>query len=78
MDNISFPSPTIEAEGEKELVRELVNGVVDTESVEDTSKPVRVRKKRDNGDDSDDESFEDRFKLRNGKEVKILDLSVEF
>ncbi|XVE56100.1 hypothetical protein DITRI_Ditri03aG0210200 [Diplodiscus trichospermus] len=69
VDNISLASPIIEAEEVKEGSPELVNGVVGTESVEDTAKPVRVRKKRDDGDDSDDESFEDRFKLRNGKEV---------
>ncbi|XWS24415.1 hypothetical protein CRYUN_Cryun28dG0099800 [Craigia yunnanensis] len=69
VDNISLRSPTIEADEEKEVVGEVVNGVAATESVEDTPKPVRIRKKRDDGDDSDDESFEDRFKLRNGKEV---------
>ncbi|MBA0745757.1 hypothetical protein Gogos_008320 [Gossypium gossypioides] len=70
VDNISLQSPTIEAEEENEVVDELVNGSVVAEPVEeDTPRPVRVRKKRDDGDDSDDESFEDRFKLRNGREV---------
>ncbi|KAG8494254.1 hypothetical protein CXB51_011647 [Gossypium anomalum] len=70
VDNISLQSPTIEAEEENEVVDELVNGSVVAEPVEeDTPKPVRVRKKRDDGDGSDDESFEDRFKLRNGREV---------
>ncbi|MBA0836900.1 hypothetical protein Goarm_009090, partial [Gossypium armourianum] len=68
--NISLQSPTIEAEGENEVVDELVNGSVVAEPVEeDTPRSVRVRKKRDDGDGSDDESFEDRFKLRNGREV---------
>ncbi|MBA0691569.1 hypothetical protein Goari_009191 [Gossypium aridum] len=66
----SLQSPTIEAEEENEVVDELVNGSVVAEPVEeDTPRPVRVRKKRDDGDGSDDESFEDRFKLRNGREV---------
>ncbi|PPR96681.1 hypothetical protein GOBAR_AA23982 [Gossypium barbadense] len=70
VDNISLQSPTIEAEEENEVVDELVNGSVIAEPVEeDTPRPVRVRKKRDDGDGSDDESFEDRFKLRNGREV---------
>ncbi|XVE94646.1 hypothetical protein REPUB_Repub02eG0026700 [Reevesia pubescens] len=73
VDNVYLQSPTIEVDEEKELVHELVNGVVDTEAIEeDTSKPVRVWKKRDDDDDDDDdddESFEDRFKLRNGKEI---------
>ncbi|XP_021285383.1 uncharacterized protein LOC110417380 [Herrania umbratica] len=69
VNNISLPSPTIEAEEEKEVVRELVNGAAGAELVEHKPKPVRVRKKRAGDDDSDDESFEDRFKLRNGKEV---------
>ncbi|MBA0565818.1 hypothetical protein Golob_010675 [Gossypium lobatum] len=68
--NSSLQSPTIEAEEENEVVDELVNGSVVAEPVEeDTPRPVRVRKKRDDGDGSDDESFEDRFKLRNGREV---------
>ncbi|KAB2029989.1 hypothetical protein ES319_D05G199700v1 [Gossypium barbadense] len=68
--NISLQSPTIEAEEENEVVDELVNGSVVAEPVEeDTPRSVRVRKKRDDGDRSDDESFEDRFKLRNGREV---------
>ncbi|XVF73814.1 hypothetical protein PTKIN_Ptkin13bG0011600 [Pterospermum kingtungense] len=61
--NISLQYPTIEVEEEKKVDDELVNGVAGTKSVEDT------RKKRDDADDRDDESFEDRFKLRNGKEV---------
>lgn len=69
VDNISLQSPTIEVEEENEVVDELVNGVVGTESVDDAPKPVRIRKKKDDSDDSNDESFEDRFKLRNGKEV---------
>ncbi|XP_022769064.1 uncharacterized protein LOC111312752 isoform X1 [Durio zibethinus] len=67
VDNISLHSPIIEAEEEKEVVHELVNGVVGVDLEENTPKPVRVRKARD--DDGDGESFEDRFKLRNGKEV---------
>ncbi|KAE8712655.1 Peroxidase 9 [Hibiscus syriacus] len=67
--SVSFQSPIIEAEEKEEVVDKNVNGVVVTEPVEDTPKPVRFRKKRDEDDDSDDESFEDRFKLRNGKEV---------
>ncbi|MBA0720575.1 hypothetical protein Golax_008189 [Gossypium laxum] len=68
--NSSLQSPTIEAEEENEVVDELVNGSVVAEPVEeDTPRPVRVRKKRDDGYGSDDESFEDRFKLRNGREV---------
>ncbi|KAH1065763.1 hypothetical protein J1N35_030750 [Gossypium stocksii] len=70
VDNISMQSPTIEAEEENEVVDELVNGSVVAEPVEeDTPRPVRVRKKRDDSDGSDDESFEGRFKLRNGREV---------
>lgn len=72
VDNISLQSPTIEAEEENEVVDELVNGSFVAEPVEeDTPRPVRVRKKRDDGDGSDDESFEDRFKLRNGREVNF-------
>ncbi|GMI91288.1 hypothetical protein like AT5G57960 [Hibiscus trionum] len=65
VDSVSFQSPITEAEEEEEVVDKHVNGVVVTEPGGDTPKPVRFRKKRDN----DDESFEDRFKLRNGKEV---------
>lgn len=69
VNNISLPSPTIEAEEEKEVIRELGTGAAGAELVEHEPKPVRVRKKRAGDDDNDDESFEDRFKLRNGKEV---------
>ncbi|KAK8646473.1 hypothetical protein V6N13_120258 [Hibiscus sabdariffa] len=68
VDSVSFQSPIIEAEEEEEVVDKHINGDVVTEPGEDTPKPVRFRKKRD-VDDDDDESFEDRFKLRNGKEV---------
>ncbi|KAK8642402.1 hypothetical protein V6N13_011746 [Hibiscus sabdariffa] len=68
VDSVSFQSPIIEAEEEEEVVDKHINRVVVTEPGEDTPKPVRFRKKRDD-DDDDDESFEDRFKLRNGKEV---------
>ncbi|OMO87519.1 heme peroxidase, plant/fungal/bacterial [Corchorus capsularis] len=69
VNNISLPSPVVEEETEKEVNGELVNGVAGTELVEDKPKPVRVRTKRADDYDSDDESFEGRFKLRNGKEV---------
>ncbi|KAK8678427.1 hypothetical protein V6N13_143928 [Hibiscus sabdariffa] len=72
VDSVPLQSPTIEHDEEEEVVDEHVNGVVVTEPVEDTPKPARFRKKRDGDDDSDDESFEDRFKLRNGKEAYLV------
>ncbi|KAK8580870.1 hypothetical protein V6N12_071121 [Hibiscus sabdariffa] len=77
VDSVPLQSPTIEHDEEEEVVDEHVNGVVVTEPVEDTPKPARFRKKRDGDDDSDDESFEDRFKLRNGKESAIRAFEVE-
>ncbi|XP_039052852.1 GTPase HflX-like [Hibiscus syriacus] len=69
VDSVSSQSPIIEAEEKEDVVDKSVSGVVVNEPVEDTPKPVRFRKKRDEDDGSNDESFEDRFKLRNGKEV---------
>ncbi|KAK8585136.1 hypothetical protein V6N13_139075 [Hibiscus sabdariffa] len=69
VDSVSLQSPTIEHDEEEEVVDEHVNGVVVTEPVEDAPKPARFRKKKDGDDDNDHESFEDKFKLRNGKEV---------
>lgn len=68
-------SPVIDTkEEEKEEVSKVLNGVEGTQSDDKTvNSSYRVKKKRD-----DENGFENRFKLRNGKEVVLFFVSFSF
>jgi GTP-binding protein HflX len=54
-------------EEEREEVHGALNGVADTKP---PSPSTKIKKKKE--EDKDDDSFENRFKLRNGREVRFF------
>lgn len=66
-DNVLVQNPVIETIEAKEEVHGVFNGVASTKSEDKT--PVKKKKKEE------EDSFENRFQLRNGREVTFLSLS---
>ena len=66
-DNVLVQNPVIETiEAKEEEVHGVFNGVASTKSEDKT--PVKKKKKEE------EDSFENRFQLRNGREVTFLSL----
>jgi GTP-binding protein HflX len=74
-DGVSLINPVIgteeeeeeDQEEEREEVHGALNGVADTKP---PSPSTKIKKKKE--EDKDDDSFENRFKLRNGREVRFF------
>jgi len=70
-DNVLVQNPVIETiEAKEEEVHGVFNGVASTKSEDKT--PVKKKKKEE------EDSFENRFQLRNGREVTFLSLFPPF